>query len=68
VAVPARAVEDIPSSDALQTALTILAGQFGHLTAKPVSPVTNPIYDPARDEHEQYREHITASTPLERMR
>jgi hypothetical protein len=52
----------------LQTALTILAGQFGHLTAKPVSPVTNPIYDPARDEHEQYREHITASTPLERMR
>jgi hypothetical protein len=26
-----------------------------------VAAVTNPVYEPGRDEHEQYREHVTAS-------
>jgi hypothetical protein len=26
-----------------------------------VAAVTNPVYEPGRDQHEQYREHVTAS-------
>ena len=38
-----------------------LARQFGHRTADLVAAVTNPVYEPGRDEHEQYREHVAAS-------
>ena len=42
-------------------ALTVLARQFGQRVAALVAVVTNPPYQPGRDEHEQYREHVTAS-------
>jgi hypothetical protein len=59
------AVEDhaqgIAPGGTRQDALAVLAGQFGERTAELVAAVTNPVYDPGRDEHEQYREHIAAS-------
>jgi hypothetical protein len=42
-------------------ALAVLAGQFGDRVAGLVAAVTNPPWQPGRDEHEQYREHVTAS-------
>jgi hypothetical protein len=39
----------------------VLAGRFGDRTAELVAAVTNPIWEPGRDKHEQYREHVTAS-------
>ncbi len=42
-------------------ALAAIAGQFGKRVAELVGAVTNPVYDPGRDEHEQYREHVAAS-------
>lgn len=42
-------------------ALAVLAGQFGDHAAELVAAVTNPAWEPGRDEHEQYREHVTAS-------
>jgi HD domain len=42
-------------------ALTVLAGQCGQRVADLVAAVTNPPRQPGRDEHEQYREHVTAS-------
>jgi hypothetical protein len=53
-----------------RAALAVLAGQFGTQTAELVAAVTNPVYEPGRDEHEQYREHVTASlqaTPWARV-
>jgi (p)ppGpp synthase/HD superfamily hydrolase len=47
--------------DTRRSAFTILAGQFGERTAELVAAVTNPVYDPGRDEHQQYREHVIAS-------
>ena len=44
-----------------RTALAVLAGQFGVRTAELVAAVTNPGWEPGRDEHEQYREHVLAS-------
>jgi len=44
-----------------QGALAVLAGQFGARTAGPVGAVTNPAWDPGRDRHEQYREHVAES-------
>ena len=44
-----------------QEALAVLAGRFGGRTAALVAAVTNPGWEPGRDEHEQYREHVTAS-------
>jgi hypothetical protein len=41
--------------------LAVLARQFGKRTANLVAAVTNPVWEPGRDEHEQYREHVTAS-------
>jgi (p)ppGpp synthase/HD superfamily hydrolase len=52
---------DIASCGGRQAALAVLAGQFGARTADLVAAVTNPAYDPGRDEHQQYREHVTAS-------
>jgi hypothetical protein len=42
-------------------ALEVLAWQFGERTAGLVSAVTNPAWDPGRDKHEQYREHVAES-------
>jgi (p)ppGpp synthase/HD superfamily hydrolase len=53
--------QDIAPRGARQAAFTVLAGQFGDVTADLVAAVTNPVYQPGRDEHEQYREHVAAS-------
>jgi len=42
-------------------ALAVLAGRFGDRTAALVAAVTNPQWEPGRDKHVQYREHILAS-------
>jgi hypothetical protein len=42
-------------------ALAVLAAQFGQRAANLVAPVTNPAWQPGRDEHEQYRGHVAAS-------
>ncbi len=47
--------------DTRQSAFTILAGQFGERTAELVAAVTNPVYEPGHNEHEQYREHVIDS-------
>jgi hypothetical protein len=52
---------DIAPGGTRQAAFAALAGQFGERTAELVAAVTNPIYEPGRDEHEQYREHVAAS-------
>ncbi len=39
----------------------MLAGEFGERTAGLVSAVTNPAWEPGRDKHQQYRQHVTAS-------
>ena len=53
--------EDITPGGTRQDAFAVLARQFGHRTADLVAAVTNPVYAPGRDKHEQYREHVTAS-------
>jgi len=60
------AVEDHPAALAgagagQQEALAVLAAQFGPRVAELVAAVTNPDYEPGRDAHEQYREHVAAS-------
>jgi HD domain len=42
-------------------ALAALAGEFGPRVAELVAAVTNPVPEPGRDRHEQYREHVAAS-------
>ena len=44
-----------------QAALAVLAGRFGARTAALIAAVTNPGWEPGRDEHQQYREHVLAS-------
>jgi hypothetical protein len=44
-----------------QEALAEIVAQFGDRVAEMVSAVTNPEYEPGRDKHEQYREHVAAS-------
>jgi hypothetical protein len=44
-----------------QAALGVLARMFGARTAELVAAVTNPTWEPGRDEDEQYREHVAAS-------
>jgi hypothetical protein len=59
------AVEDhaagIAPGGTRQSALAVLARQFGDRTAALVAAVTNPGWEPGRDEHEQYREHVITS-------
>src|SRR5712691_2684849 len=58
------AVEDHAASIApggRAAALAVLAGQFGVRTAELAAAVTNPGWEPGRDKHEQYREHVLAS-------
>ena len=44
-----------------EAALAVLAERFGPRVAGLVAAVTNPEYDPGRDRHVQYREHVAAS-------
>ncbi|MFI7426343.1 phosphohydrolase [Micromonospora sp. NPDC049836] len=46
-------------------ALAVLADRFGPRVARLVGAVTNPVYDPGRDRHVQYREHVAASLDRE---
>ena len=59
-AVEDHAADIAPGGDR-QAALAVLAGRFGARTAALVAAVTNPEWEPGRDEHEQYREHVLAS-------
>ncbi|SCL45891.1 HD domain-containing protein [Micromonospora citrea] len=69
------AVEDHPDElaaagghagdDATAAALAVLAERFGPRVARLVAAVTNPAYDPERDKHAQYREHVAASLDRE---
>jgi len=52
---------DITAEGTARAALAVLAGMFGARAAGLVSAVTNPVWEPGRDEHEQYREHVAAS-------
>ena len=52
---------DLASAGTPQAALAVLARMFGARTAGLVAAVTNPAWEPGRDAHEQYREHVTAS-------
>lgn len=61
---------DIAPGGARQDAVAVLTGQFGERTAGLVAAVTNPAWEPGRDEHEQYREHAAQSlavTPWARV-
>ena len=44
-----------------QAALAAVAAEFGPGVAELVAAVTNPVWRPGRDQHEQYREHVAAS-------
>jgi (p)ppGpp synthase/HD superfamily hydrolase len=65
------AVEDHPAELGMLTdgshqelsdaAIAELARRFNPRVAELVRSVTNPEYDPGRDRHEQYREHVAAS-------
>jgi hypothetical protein len=52
---------DLTSAGTPQAALASLARMFGARTAGLVAAVTNPAWEPGRDAHEQYRDHVTAS-------
>ena len=68
-AVEDHAADIAPGGDR-RAALAVLAGRFGGRTAALVAAVTNPEWEPGRDEHEQYREHVLASlaaTPWARV-
>lgn len=49
---------DQPYPVLTEAALVELARRFGPRVAELVRSVTNPEYDPERDRHEQYREHV----------
>lgn len=51
--------------DPTGAALAALADRFGPRVARLVGAVTNPPYDPGRDRHVQYREHVAASLDRE---
>lgn len=65
------AVEDHPAElgmraagthdELTEAAIAELARRFNPRVAELVRSVTNPQYDPGRDRHEQYREHVAAS-------
>ncbi|GGK40275.1 hypothetical protein GCM10010124_36260 [Pilimelia terevasa] len=46
-------------------ALRVLGERFGARVARLVAAVTNPAWDPARDRHVQYREHLARSLAAE---
>ncbi|MCW3816965.1 HD domain-containing protein [Micromonospora sp. DR5-3] len=53
------------AGDPTAAALATLADRFGPRVARLVGAVTNPVYDPGRDRHVQYREHVAASLDRE---
>jgi (p)ppGpp synthase/HD superfamily hydrolase len=53
--------DDLAPHRSHQDALAVLAAQFGTRTAELIASVTNPPYEPGRNRHEQYREHVAAS-------
>ena len=53
--------ETITPAGTRHDAFALLAARFGQRTADLVAAVTNPVYQPGRDVHEQYREHVLAS-------
>ncbi len=62
--------QDLAPGGTRQAAFAVLAGQFGERTAGLVATVTNPVWEPGRDEHKQYREHVAeslAATPWARV-
>jgi len=62
------AVEDHPEllGGTPEAALATLAASFGGRVAGLVRAVTNPEWEPDRDKHEQYREHVTSSLEAHR--
>ena len=52
---------DLAAAGSPADALAVIAAQFGDRVAELVAAVTNPPYQPGRDKHEQYREHVAAS-------
>lgn len=52
---------DLAAGGGPADALAVIAAQFGDRVAELVAAVTNPAYQPGRDKHEQYREHVAAS-------
>lgn len=52
---------DTSYEKATEAALAVLAQRFNPRVAALVRSVTNPAYDPDRDRHEQYREHVADS-------
>ncbi|MFE9689299.1 HD domain-containing protein [Micromonospora sp. NPDC005806] len=53
------------AGDPTTAALAALSSRFGPRVARLVGAVTNPAYDPGRDRHAQYREHVAASLDRE---
>jgi hypothetical protein len=49
---------DIGPGGSRQAALAVLAGQFSGRTAELVAAVTYPPWEPGRDKHVQYSEHV----------
>ncbi|GGR95145.1 hypothetical protein GCM10010169_44640 [Micromonospora fulviviridis] len=62
---PAELAGPDASDDPTPAALAALAARFGPRVARLVGAVTNPAYDPGRDRHVQYREHVAASLDRE---
>ncbi|MDG4797195.1 HD domain-containing protein [Micromonospora sp. WMMD1082] len=67
---PAELAADPPAGDPLAAdptaaALAVLADRFGPRVARLVAAVTNPPWDPDRDRHQQYHEHVAASLERE---
>jgi hypothetical protein len=52
---------DLAADGSRQGAFAMLGRHFGERVAQLVAAVTNPAWEPGRDEHEQYREHVTES-------
>ena len=52
---------DLAPGDTRRDALAVLDRRFGARTADLVTAVTNPVWEDGRSQHEQYREHVTAS-------
>lgn len=59
---PVELAGEVPTGgDPVRVALDVLADRFGARVARLVAAVTNPPWDPDRDRHTQYREHVAAS-------
>src|SRR5579863_8385872 len=53
--------ERVTAAGGQEGALAVLAAEFGPRVAELVGAVTNPVYAPDRDAHDQYREHVADS-------